>query len=328
MTSTRIDKLNEWRELRTITPKTEDPEIEAGRKAEKFLNQLIESNLKYKGAYCFLNKRIPSARHKRKYEVDLIVVTKKQIHFLEVKNWSGGVYQDKNKWIQVKRNGDKLEHPDFVNHNSFKQQIVKEFLKINGLKIADSYFKQKVIFMNPRLHIDSSISQNPNIVPYDKINHYLRNQKGTHLGEQMLHSIVEICLAQEKSKVVLDGLFQSLNKNDLKRMIKLFTNLHSWDKLGMFGEKIVTGDVIKLIINNQPYNISNYPINLKIDISWSRNKYGGLLKALVFNGEMGRINLNGKKIPISTQDKVLFHKAGEKKPEYISLSNVDYIIKG
>ncbi len=85
MKPTRTERLNEWRKLGKILPEDEDPEIMAGKKAERFLNVIIQSNLKYKGANCFLNKRVPSSRHKRKYEIDLIVLTRKQIHFIEFK---------------------------------------------------------------------------------------------------------------------------------------------------------------------------------------------------------------------------------------------------
>ena len=328
MKPTRTNRLTEWRKLGKILPEDEDPEILAGRKAERFLNIIIQSNLKYKGANCFVNKRVPSSRYKRKYEIDLIVLTRKQIHFIEVKNWSGEVYQDGDNWIQIKRNGERVEHPDFVNHNSFKQKVVIEFLREYGIKIDKSYFIQKVIFMNNRLAIDSRISNNPNVVPHHKIQKYLNHQKGANWGERVLFSIVEICLAQEKSKIVLDGLFNSLNREDLGKMKELFMNLPTWDKLGLYGEKIINGDAIKLIINNRAYNLARIASGNRIDFYWTRNKVGGLFKALLFNNSLGHTYVGGQKIPISTTDQVLFHKAGKEEPMYFELGNIEYVIKG
>ncbi len=328
MEPTRTDRLNEWRRLGKILPEDEDPEILAGRKAERFLNVIIQSNLKYKGANCFVNKRVPSSTYKRKYEIDLIVLTRKQIHFIEVKNWSGEVYQEGENWIQIKRSGERIEHLDFVNHNSFKQKVVIEFLRENGIKIDKSYFIQKVIFMNDKLRIDPRISKNPNVVPHYKIQKYLSRQKGSNWGERVLYSIVEICLAQEKSKIVLDGLFNSLNGSEIRKMKELFINLPTWDKLGLFGEKIINGDAIKLMINNQTYNLTRLANGDRIDFFWTRNKVGGLVKALLFNNSMGHIFINGQKIPISTTDQILFHKAGEEEPSIFELGNVKFLLKG
>lgn len=328
MEPTRTDRLNEWRRLGKILPEDEDPEILAGRKAERFLNVIIQSNLKYKGANCFVNKRVPSRTHKRKYEIDLIVLTRKQIHFIEVKNWSGEVYQEGENWIQIKRSGERIEHPDFVNHNTFKQKVVIEFLRENGIKIDKSYFIQKVIFMNEKLTIDPRISKNPNVVPHYKIQKYLSRQKGSNWGERVLYSIVEICLAQEKSKIVLDGLFNSLNGNDIRKMKELFLSLPTWDKLSLFGEKIINGDAIKLMINNRSYNLIRLANGERIDFFWTRNKVGGLFKALLFNNSMGHTFINGQKIPISTTDQVLFHKAGEEEPSLFELGNIKYLLKG
>jgi hypothetical protein len=328
MESSRTNRLNEWRRLGKILPEDEDPEILAGRKAERFLNFIIQSNLKYKGANCFINKRVPSYTYKRKYEIDLIVLTRKQIHFIEVKNWSGEVYQDGENWIQIKRNGERIEHPDFVNHNSFKQKVVIEFLRENGIKIDKAYFIQKIIFMNNKLTIDPVISNNPNVVPHYKIQKYLNRQKGANWGERVLYSIVEICLAQEKSKIVLDGMFNSLSGNDIRKMKELFINLPTWDKLGLYGEKVINGDAIKMIINNRSYNLTRYASGSIFEFIWTRNKVAGLLKALVFNNSMGHTYIGGQKIPISTTDQVLFHKAGEEEPTRFDLGNIKYILKG
>lgn len=88
-----VDRLKAWRDLMRADYTPEDPEVAAGRAAEQFLRTLVESNLKHKGAYCFLGKRVPSQRHKRRFEIDLVVLTKKHLHFLEVKNWSGDLVE-------------------------------------------------------------------------------------------------------------------------------------------------------------------------------------------------------------------------------------------
>ncbi len=86
MESTRTHRLKEWRKQGNILPELEEPQICAGSQAEKFLYKIIKSNLKYKRAQSFVNNRIASKKHKRFYEIYLILITRKQIHFVKVIN--------------------------------------------------------------------------------------------------------------------------------------------------------------------------------------------------------------------------------------------------
>lgn len=149
--------------------------------------------------------------------------------------------------------------------------------------------------MNDKLTIDPRISKNLNVVLHHEIQKYLNRQKWANWGERVLYSIVEICLAQEKSKIVLNGLFNSLNGNDIRKMKELFMNLPTWDKLGLFGKKIINGDAIKLMIDNWSYNLTRLANSERIDFYWTRNKVGGLVKALLFNNSMGHTYINGQK---------------------------------
>ena len=194
----KSNRLRQWRDLTRIETYSEDPEVIAGRQAEQFLSQIVETNLKWKNAYCYLAKRFPSKKYGRRFEIDLVVLTKKHLHFLEVKNWSGQVISSGSNWIQIRRNGERIENPNLVDYNSAKQQVVVEFLKERGLTLDKSYFSQMVIFMNPKLILDRVIDKNPFVVPYSRLNKYLASQKGTSFAERMVHSIIEICLDLEK----------------------------------------------------------------------------------------------------------------------------------
>ncbi len=98
--------------------------------------------------------------------------------------------------------------------------------------------------------------------------------------------------------------------------------------VSLYGEKIINGDALKLIINNRTYNLTRVASGNRIDFYWTRSKVGGLLKALLFNNSMGQTYIGGQKVPISTTDKVLFHMAGEEEPTFFDLGGIRYIIKG
>ena len=71
------DRLSLWREVILAKPQEEDGAITAGRKAEEFLHQLIKNNIAFKGGYAFAGKRIPHPTERRRYEVDMMVLTNK-----------------------------------------------------------------------------------------------------------------------------------------------------------------------------------------------------------------------------------------------------------
>jgi hypothetical protein len=314
--------------LTRIDAVPEDPEIIAGRQAEQFLLQLVETNLKYRGAYCFLAKRIPSKIYKRRFEIDLMVLTKKHLHFLEVKNWSGEVIASESNWIQIRRNGEQIDHPNLVEYNSTKQQVVIEFLRENGIDLDRSYFSQKVIFMNCALDLDPIIANNPNVVPPDRLDDYLATQKGSSFAERIIHSIIEICLDLEKSETIVEGLFRAMPSRLFKKIKKLFCNLGTWDKVGLYGDKVLTGDVLKFYIGEKIIDTTQFQSEDHIRISWTRNKIVGLMKSLATNLPIGILRLQDNKIPVQTNDTIKFHPAGEKRPIQFALSHVDWIIKG
>ena len=324
----KLVRLNQWRDLSRINTYSEDPEVIAGRQAEYFLLRLVESNLKWKNAYCYLSKRFPSKKHGRRFEIDLVVLTKKHLHFLEVKNWSGQVIPSGAGWVQIRRNGERIEHPNLVDYNSMKQQVVIDFLREKGLVLDKSYFSQMVIFKNPKLTLDSAITNNPFVVPYQELNKYLASQKGVSFAERMIHSMIEICLDLEKSKIIMDSLFHSMPSSYFKKIHNHFINLGTWDKVGLYGDKVLTGDVLKLFIGEREIDLSSLSPGEKIHFSWTRNKIWGLVKSLATDIPLGTLCMHKERIPIHTKDSMKFHAAGEERPVKIDLSHIEWILKG
>jgi hypothetical protein len=319
-----LDRLNDWRELTRTEYTIEDPSVEAGREAEKFLRTLVETNLKYKGAFCFLGKRVPSQIHGCRFEIDLIVLTKKHLHFLEVKNWSGDLIEKNGSWVQIRRNGEQIEHPDLTKENSKKQQAVVDYLKLNGLEIDSSYFTQKVIFMNQNLRISSSIESNSDVVPCYRLNNYLSAQKGASYAERFIHSAIEMCLDSEKSNLVLDGLFHAMHSKNFEIARNTISKLETWDKVVLYGGKVLTGDCLKLFADSSPINFKSLPSGSRFKVAWTRQKVLGILQVLLTKIPLGRIRMPDKWIPVKPKDILKFHCAGDEHPCEINMQNVNY----
>jgi len=321
-------KLEEWRRLTKTEPILEDGRTVAGQQAEIFLKSLVKNNLKYKGAYCFAGKRVPSKQHKRRFELDLIVLTKKQLHFLEVKNWSGELFSYQDKWVQRKRDGRTTEHPHLTRYNSMKTEVMLDYLSEQGVKISNNFVAQKVIFMNPSLRIYPEILNDPNVIHRLMLDKYLTSQKGASVAERMVHSIIEACLDSEKGQVVMDGLFSSLTTEMVEQAANSLSELRTWDKIGFYGGRTLQGDALKLINGERTFDLSKLKAGELIHFQWSRNKIISLGKTLL-SKSLGKTMINSEIINLNSVDSMLlFHSAGEQKPNEIEIRHLNWLSKG
>lgn len=322
-------RLDLWRMLTKVNQTLELEEVIAGRRAENFLHNLVGQHLKYKGAFCFVGKRVPSKTLKRRFEVDLIILTKKQIHFVEVKNWSGQLIERNGQWVQIKRNGEEREHPNLTQYNAQKTDAMVEYLHSCGVEIPASFISQKVLFMNRNLEIDPSIEEDSDVIPQRKLAHYLHYQKGASFAERMIHSLVEVCVSTEKSKIILDGLFNAMDKKTLKAANQALSQLSTWDLIHYYGTRIVQGDILGLYIDGKKQDLSHMKANDRIQLHWTRSKLRGLLRALLSKRAFGKTKIQKQRLPLHpANDYIKFHCAGDPKPSDIPLKELSLIIKG
>ncbi len=324
----RLENLKEWKNILYTKTAYEDPSVKAGRDAEEFLASMVETNLKYKGAYCYLGKRVPSQKEKRRYEIDLIVLTKKHIYMLEVKNWSGSLVKKGKNWVQVRNHGKEITNPNLTQYNREKQEIVIEYLKSKNIHLDKKYFSQKVIFMNKNLRLDKKIASDPNVIPYHKLDKYLANQKGTSYSERFLHSVVEFCLDAEKSSIIIDELFDAMNNSTFEKTQKALAKLQTWDKVVLHGGRILTGDALVLKLESKKIRMKSLQSNTEYRLKWNRSKFFGLLQVLLTKISLGKIKLKDGWHKIKTTDTLKFHLAGDPSPVYIPLRDVDLIVRG
>jgi len=324
----RLKRLREWYQLGNIQVVPEDPAVAAGRQAEQFLLDLAGSKVRHKNADCFLGKRFPSKEHGRRFEIDLVVLTPNRIHLFEVKNWSGELKSDGRQWIQIRRNGDAVSGPNLVDYNQTKINVVMSLLRGQGISIDRSYFSNRVIFMNPRLRIDPAIAAHPHVITREQLENYLAAQRSNSLAERIVHSIIEACLDAETGKAINNRLFHAMPSHDYQKIQSILANVRTWDKVGLHGGRILTGDVLKLTAAEQTFHIEDFAPGTTIRLAWTRNRLWGLIKVLATSLPLGRIRCPGGKSPLRVSDRIKFHPAGEEKPLEFSLACVDWIQKG
>lgn len=327
-----LQRLRDWLEVVRVSPVADEGAIEGGRKAERFLEDLVQAHQGFQGASFHPNKRVPGGRGRR--EIDLIVVTAKRIHVIEVKNWSGSLREEGGRWVQTNRNHREIAHPDLAADHQHRNAALVEYLRNEGVALdrdaRDKYFSNKIIFMNPRLSIESrSIRENPDVLAADRLQAYLDAQRKAGVGERTLGALVQWCFDSESAGAVMDGLFDSLARDKVEAVRAAFDRLSTWDAVEYYGSKVETGDLLRLTIGGETIARDRLPARSLTPVRWSRRGVWGFLKAITGIGKLGRIRIKGLgSLALSPRDTLLFHRAGEPSPVEIPLHLVEGVRLG
>lgn len=329
--STLFSRLREWRAIAATAPVSQDPQAAGGWEAERFLQDLVESHANFKGAGLYPNKRVPAGRRRR--EIDLIVVTAKRIHVIEVKNWSGSLRVGPGGWIQTNRDGREIQHPDLVADHQAKDLALIEYLQGEGISLdagsMGKYMTNKVVFMNRRLTVeDRAIADNPGVLLPDRLEAYLGGQRRSGLGERVLGSVVQWCFDTESADAVMDDRFGSLTSDKVRAIRDAVDRLATWDTLRFHGSRTETGDLLSVSIGDEVVPRDRIGGRGEVAVRWTRNRAWGLLKAITGFGSLGRLRSSTGTRPISVHDFVLFHRAGEPSPSRIPLVSLDGVSLG
>lgn len=331
METNLFNRLREWHNVVSTTPTEEDPEVLGGREAENFLHTLVQYHCNFKGASLFPNKRVPAGNRRR--EIDLIVVTAKRIHIIEVKNWSGILHVRGDCWIQINRNGREIEHPNLVADHQDKSFALIEYLRRQGISLDPKdqvkYLSNKVIFMNLKLGIqDPAIIKHPDILLRRRLDSYLEKQRRSGFGERLLGSVIQWCLDSDSAEIVMDGYFGSLTSDKVQAICAAVHKLATWDSLQYYGSRVETGDLIRASIDGETVPRELFGRRCHCPIHWTRNKTLGLIQAIVWEKRNGQLHLPRGVRPITFEDFVVFHRAGDPTPCEIPLVKLNGITMG
>lgn len=326
-------RLADWRRLVAVSPRRDDPQVVGGRVAEEYLQCLIQAHRQFRGATLYPNRRVPAGRRRR--EIDLIVVSPHRLHLIEVKNWSGSLKLDRGQWVQLNRNGLAIRHPDLVNDHRDKADALFGYLDREGVRLTPDqrkrYASNKVLFVNPKLQIESSvIADHPDVLPSYRLDRYLSAQRRDSFGERLLGSIAQWCLDSDSASTVLDGLLGRLPPDMVARVNAALGKLGTWDSLHFHGGRIETGDLIRLDLGGRTADRNQFGRDIAMKLHWTRNRWWGLAKAL-WGERLGVLETGVSGlgwVELDLADNVLFHKAGEPNPTPVPLASLDEIRLG
>ncbi len=333
-----IDRLRQWSEIRGVRPVEESPDISGGRDAELLLKDLVGSSFNFQDANVFAGRRIPSKRQGRRREIDLIVCTPRMIHLIEIKNWSGRLDVRNGVWSQTRRSGQVVDHPDLIEGNRHRSDAVVEYLNDQGLSLGSSFIREhivpKVIFMNPRLELERAIEDRVDVISRRELDHYLGKQPQRGVAERIFSSLVELCRDRESRPGGVPSSPQgpaAIPVQTYQQIVALISRTATWDRLRLYGSKVLAGDVLELRLGLRTYRrreLTELATDLPLRLKWTRGRLWGLVKALFGSGSLGSLYLGKTRLEVSSADTVLFHTVGEPEPQTRKLVEVDQIILG
>lgn len=137
-----------------------------------------------------------------------------------------------------------------------KKELLRNFIKEKGIEVQKSDFDSKVIFMNPKLTISNeNIRNSPYVITPEKLTRYLDKQKGTKSHERFFSSIINLLLEHEVASQLIDGLFSRVGGKDFSSILNIIDELATWDKVNLYGSKILIGDIKRSKVNiyKKPY---------------------------------------------------------------------------
>jgi hypothetical protein len=323
------ERLDAWRTIANATRVEELEEVIAGRSAEKSLQAMFDAKLFFKKSCILHSKRVPyhSNNKRGRYEIDLVVLTQKQISAIEIKNWSGSVTSDGENWIQTRRDGSKIVHSDPIKKNKRKLDILCDYLEMKGCTIPKLRVS-RVIQWNSKLSIDSQLSNNSDLILHSQLERFLNAQKGSSFGERILHSVLTYCMDQENSKVALDGFFGAISEDEYSNCVAQIGDLHNFDKIELFGGRIISGDLLKLNLKDKTFDLKQLIKGQKVEILCIRTKLILFFLAVFGKGSLFTLTKPYEKIKVRPTDTILFHCAGEPHPQEFNLANIKSFQRG
>jgi hypothetical protein len=293
----------------------EDPAQRAGEQGEEWLLSILGTYSRSRKGHLFVGKRIPAGARRR--EIDLIAVTTKRLYIFEAKNWSGAVSLEGNSWIQIRRNGERVINDNLLESTRSQAQALLQYLKTKDIVIPDIHVSHKVFFIKQRLEIDPAIAKHPDVLYPSKLAYPINHE-----------TIIDYCLAQERSDPLLRGLFEAETRRLFPRIVDEIYQLRTWDRIFTDGQDAHRGDVKQITLGNDVLLPDDLPPGLKLDVQWSGDESERLLKNLLGVKPGMLVFSDDVKLPIGIDDTVLFHKVGARAPTLLPLTQIKKITIG
>lgn len=337
----------------------QEKQLNAALSAEERVGAIIEEE-SCGGIPVFLRRRVFVAECNHNREIDVVAIAD-NILAIEVKNWSGSVWRNGNRWFQLAVRAQRpLEFEDIFKEARVKAVALQRHLE-NDHKIAMSSHSAEaaaagapkvipvLVFTNPTVKLDPNTIANMDFVfTLDTFREYLRRnvsliQRQHQTWTQWVSQLVIPNFLRPKRTTA------ALTQSEKDEVEAALGTVRTWDTVVLHNGAMMHGDVVAVECPSASCGYQRYHLH-QITLTWSTPTLLGLMGSL-WNGTAGTVKLtlcDAKRIPkkneakprdkdgniffpvmmpkrnadIRTVDRILMKKAGSARVEPIPLSTI------
>lgn len=326
-------RIKNWVSVRSARPVPEDEAVLAGEEGERRIIAVLENSNDLKDSFIFAGRRVPKTKDhplipSNRSEIDIILLSRKSVHVIEVKNWSGIIKpgETEGMWRREKRNGEVANVQNPVLVNKAKALSLFNYLKSKNVPVQQEWITDHLFLVNKNADVNFNIAHLPEVVTASGISSFTQ-VAGIKALDRIIIWMLRIILDRESSDLVTQGLTGAMPENVFMTVKAELQNIHTWDRLEFYGGAVKTGDIIEVRAHGQKLTADDLQPGEYIHLKWERNRLLSLLYSL-FGKEIGNILTANKKIPADTTGHVQFHFAGQPKPSVIPMTLIDVIRRG
>lgn len=317
------------RAILAVEPQAEDDAVAAGRSAELALRGLMQDSHALKTARIYHSKRVPKVMGRAdgtlpggggRYEIDLIVVTPRQMTVIEIKNWSGALRVENGNWVQARRGGDEIDHGPVEALNRKKLDVLTAYLSAKSVR-SPPLLAARVMLWNTNLQLPEELLADPAVIPRGKIDSYLAAHKQPGFGARLMNAVMSLVLEGEARDIGAKRV-RPLGRWKMRKLHRALDALNGFDHVELVGGKVLAGDLLILQGRHGTKQLRGLMKNgTVVEVHCKRGVVASLVTALLW-GRLVRLGKPMRGYQVSYDDTLLFHAVGQPQPEAIELAKI------
>ncbi|KAH0456175.1 hypothetical protein IEQ34_014082 [Dendrobium chrysotoxum] len=293
----------------------EVPDVDAG--SSDLFFAVADRLEKIYGGKAYVGLRIPDPDTSSRQHINVVLVTKREVMVVAVRNFSGFVVVgDGGNWVCTKDKKHKPEtFPDPVLETARQVEILQSYLELRGVSLPKGSLISKVILPNPNCRPAYSITFQPEVVSFDK---WVGLKSEEKLG---ISSWIKDVFRGSKGKEQ-DDWYQKLHF--------VLNTAPMWDRLEFNGNRNLLGEFIEFKGNSEDMqalrNVNRSKVGQFIIQKPSLFGLGRSRLSILYSPRDVRGNapsaLEWNDIAVKPSTELLFQPLNSNKPRKFKLSNV------
>ncbi|PKA53051.1 hypothetical protein AXF42_Ash002032 [Apostasia shenzhenica] len=291
------------------------PDVDAGSSDPSFA--VADRLEKIYGGKAYVGLRIPDPETSSRRHVDVVLVTKREVMVVAVRNFSGFVdVGEGGNWVCTVDNKHKPEfHPDPVLELTRQIEIVESYMQLRGLSLPKGNITAKVILPNPTCRPAYPITFHPEVISYDKWAE-LKSEKKTGVS-----SWIKDAFHGSKSGAQ-DEVFQKLHF--------ILSTAPMWDRLEFKGDRHILGEFIEFKGNSDDLQalrlvnrskVSRFTVQKASMLGLGRSRLQVLLSPRDYRADAASA-FEWEELSVKPSTEVLFQPLNSNKACKFKLSNI------